>query len=176
MLRHAKSDWDADYGGDDLLRPLTERGRRAATTVGRFLSAMGEVPDRAITSPAQRAQQTLGLVREAAGSEFPLETSDRLYGGPDGVLGVIHGVGRETGLLLIVGHEPTWSAVASRLANGAEFRLPTASLLCLDFEADDWATAGGDARIRWFVTPRLLERASLAGPGPRRPKPAGPRP
>lgn len=176
MLRHAKSDWDADYGGEDLLRPLTERGRRAATTVGHFLSAMGEVPDRAITSPARRAQETLGLVREAAGSDYPVETSDRLYGGPEEVLGAIHGAGRETGLLLIVGHEPAWSAVASRLANGAEFRFPTASLLWLDFEADDWAAVQGDGRIRWFVTPRLLEKASLAEAGARRSKPGRPRP
>jgi phosphohistidine phosphatase len=176
MLRHAKSDWNADYGGEDLLRPLTERGRRAARTVGRFLSAMGEVPDRAITSPAQRAQQTVGLVREAAGSDFPVATSDGLYGGPDEVLGAVHGVGRETGLLLIVGHEPAWSAVASRLANGADFLLPTASLLRLDLEAEDWAAVEGDGRIRWFVTPRLLERASLAGPGAGRSKPGRPRP
>ena len=44
MLRHAKSDWQADYGEDDLIRPLAPRGRRAARTVGRFLAAGGQAP------------------------------------------------------------------------------------------------------------------------------------
>ena len=153
----------AGSGDDDLLRPLAERGRRAATTVGRFLSAMAVVPDRAIASPARRAQQTLGLVRQAAGAEYPIETSGGLYGGADEVRGVINGGGRETELLLIVGHEPAWSAVASGLTNGARLRLPTASLLWLDFETDDWAAVQRHGQIRWFVTPRLLERASAAG-------------
>jgi phosphohistidine phosphatase len=156
MLRHAKSDWQADYGGEDRLRPLARRGRRAARTVGRFLAATGQVPDRTIASPALRAQQTLDLARLAGGWSCVAETSEALYGGPDDVL---HAVtqGDPAGMLLIVGHEPAWSAVASRLTNGARFRLPAASLLRLDFDTEGWTDLDGQGQIRWLVTPRLLE-------------------
>src|SRR5438874_4156978 len=48
LLRHAKSDWDADYGGDDRHRPLSKRGVGAARTMGRLLSSSGNVPTEAI--------------------------------------------------------------------------------------------------------------------------------
>lgn len=159
MLRHAKSDRQVDYGGDDRLRPLAGRGRRAAKTMGRFLSATGQVPDRAIASPALRAQQTLELARRSGEWSCAVETSDGLYGGPADVLGAVQRGGGEATTLLIVGHEPAWSAVASTLTNGARLSLPTASLLRLDFDSDDWTNLEGDGQIRWLVTPRLLEKA-----------------
>jgi len=159
MLRHGKSDWQADYGGEDRLRPLAPRGRRAAEAVGRFLTATGQVPDRAIASPAVRAQQTLDLAQVAGKWASPAETSEALYGGPDDVLGAVERRGQDATLLLIVGHEPAWSAVASRLTNGARFGLPTASLLRVDFDTDEWTDLEGHGRIGWLVTPRLLEAA-----------------
>jgi len=159
MLRHGKSDWQADYGGEDRLRPLAPRGRRAAETVGRFLTATGQVPDHTVASPALRAQQTLDLARLAGEWSAEVETWDALYGGPDEVLDALGRRGEEATTLLIVGHEPTWSTVASRLTNAARFGLPTASLLRLDFDTEDWAELEGNGRISWLVTPRLLEAA-----------------
>ena len=52
VLRHGKSDWDADYGVD-ADRPLAERGRRAARTIGRHLAEVGPEPTLALTSPAR---------------------------------------------------------------------------------------------------------------------------
>jgi len=49
LLRHGKSDWDVDYGGDHE-RPLNERGRSAAALVGRYLSSLEQVPDLVVTS------------------------------------------------------------------------------------------------------------------------------
>lgn len=158
MLRHAKSDWQTDYGADDRLRPLAGRGRRAATTIGRFLGAAGQVPDRAIASPAVRAQQTLQLAREAGKWTSEIETARGLYGGTEDVLDVIRDRGEDAKVLLIVGHEPTWSAAASILADGAHFRLPTASVLRLDFDTDDWTSVRGEARIQWLITPRLIAK------------------
>ena len=44
LMRHAKSDWDADYGPDHD-RPLNERGLRSARLMGRVLAEEGLVPD-----------------------------------------------------------------------------------------------------------------------------------
>lgn len=159
MLRHAKSDWEAEYGGEDRLRPLAPRGRRSAEVVGRFLAATGQLPDRAAASPALRAQQTLDLARSAGDWPGDAETWDGLYGSADEVLGVLERGGGEAARLLVVGHEPAWSAVASRLAGGGRFRLPTAALLRLDFDTDDWAGLEGEGEIRWLVTPRLMAPA-----------------
>lgn len=157
MLRHAKSDWRLDSGVDDLGRPLAGRGRRAARAVGQALRAAEEVPDRALVSPARRAQETLVLAVRAGGWECDVEICEELYGSPDDVLDAIRRRGRDARRLMVVGHQPTWSATASELANGATLRLPTASVLRLDFDVDDWQALQGEGHVAWLVTPRLLE-------------------
>lgn len=156
MFRHAKSDWNVDCGGDDRRRPLAPRGRRAARTMGRFLAATGQVPERVLASPAVRAQETLELAIRAGKWDCEVSTHEELYDGVDGVLGAVHRHGGDASVLMIVGHEPTWSATAARLTGGAEFRLPTASVLRLDLDGDDWAAVRG-GRVQWLVTPRLVE-------------------
>ena len=158
MLRHAKSDWNCDYGGEDRQRPLARRGRRAARTMGRFLAIAGQVPERVLVSPTVRAQQTLGLGIDAGKWDCEVSTLEELYGGVDDVLGAVHRYGGDAKVLMIVGHQPAWSATASRLTNGAKFRLPTASVLRLDFDVGGWAAVGGEGRFEWLVTPRLLEK------------------
>lgn len=162
MFRHAKSDWGVD-DGEDRRRPLARRGERAARTIGRFLAAAEQVPERALVSPALRAQQTLELAIRAGRWDCEVSTCEELYGGVDDVLHAIQRRGTDANLLMIVGHEPTWSATASRLANGAQFRLPTASVLRLDFDVDDWAALRGQGQIQWLVTPRLLQKMLQPG-------------
>ena len=53
LMRHAKSDWDADYGLDHD-RPLNDRGLRSARLMGRVLADEGLVPELVISSTAVR--------------------------------------------------------------------------------------------------------------------------
>jgi len=158
LLRHGKSDWSAPFGHDHE-RPLAARGRRAARRVGRFLTAAGWPPDRILTSPAVRARTTVELAAEAGGWSCPRRSAQALYDG--GVAGVLDEVGAEASeaeRLLLAGHQPTWSELVSRLAGGAEVRLPTAAVACLRFETESWAAVGDrSGELVWLVTPKLLE-------------------
>ena len=62
LMRHAKSSWD-NPGLRDFDRPLNERGLKAAPLMGRYLRAQGIAPDLIVSSPAQRAQQTVNWSR-----------------------------------------------------------------------------------------------------------------
>jgi phosphohistidine phosphatase len=158
LLRHGKSDWDADDAGDDRARPLARRGRKAAQRMGRFMARAGQVPDAAITSPAVRAAETLRLAMAAGGWSCPLRAAAALYaGGVSGLLGEVQQEPTATGVLLAVGHEPTWSAALSALVGGGEVRFPTAALARIDFDVDRWdAVAPGMGVLAWLVVPRLL--------------------
>ncbi len=156
MFRHAKSDWSADYG-DDLSRPLSQRGLRAAKTMGRFLARTAQLPDSAATSPAVRAERTLQLAMEAGGWSCPVRVRQALYGGVEELLEEVRAEPANTAVLLVVGHEPTWSEAASRLIGGGLLRVPTAAMLRIDFEVDRWANLGaGTGQLAWLVTPKLL--------------------
>jgi phosphohistidine phosphatase len=157
LLRHGKSDWDAD-DGDDRARPLARRGRKAAQRMGRFMARAGQVPDAAITSPALRAEDTLRLAMEGGGWTCPVRTAASLYGG--GVTGLLAEVRKEratTDVLLAVGHEPTWSEAVVALIGGGEIRFPTGALARIDFDVDRWDEVGpGTGVLSFCIAPRLL--------------------
>lgn len=158
LLRHAKSDWDAG-AGEDFDRPLAKRGRRAAALVGRFLRDVGCVPEEVLTSAAVRARTTVELAAEAGGWGCPLrETRDLYEADPEDVVEEIRGLASGARTLLVAGHEPTWSGLLSLLVGGGSFRLPTAALACIEFDADTWSgLEAGKGRLLWLVNPKLLE-------------------
>lgn len=160
LMRHAKSDWAADYE-DDHDRPLNARGRRAAPAMGRFLGRAGIVPELVVTSSAVRASETVRLAAEAGAWKAPVQVSSDLYGAsPEGVLAVIRRCRDDVQSVLLAGHEPTWSLTAAGLVGGANFRFPTAAIACIRFGVDRWSEVGfGRGELAWFVTPKLLKRS-----------------
>ena len=161
VLRHGKSDWDAD-DGVDAERSLAARGRRAATTIGRHLAEVGPRPTLALTSPAVRARDTLARVLAAAGFDCPTEVVASFYGhGTGAVLDELRAVRGSPEVVLAVGHEPTSSDLIATLT-GEEVRFPTAALARLDSDTR-WEQLGpGDAVLSWLVLPRDLEAAGRA--------------
>jgi phosphohistidine phosphatase len=157
LFRHAKSDWNADYGGDDQMRPLSHRGRAASRTMGRFLANARQLPDTAMASPAVRAERTLALAMRAGGWDCPVRVKSELYEDASAFLRVVRIEPISTRTLLMVGHEPTLSEVTRLLTGGVEVQIPTAAMVRLDLEIEHWCDLSGvKARISWLVTPRLL--------------------
>ena len=156
LLRHGKSDWSG--GQEDVRRPLAPRGRRAARTVGEFLTRIGHVPDAAITSPAERAFQTVRLAMEGGDWTCPVREADALYGGT--TRDVIAELRRETAsvrLLLAVGHEPTWSESVGELIGGGDVTMSTAAMACIDLGDTAWSDiAPACGTLLWLLPPRLL--------------------
>jgi phosphohistidine phosphatase len=157
LLRHAKTERVADVGGDRE-RALTKRGRRDAALLGRFLAAADLAPDAVLTSPATRARETAELVIEAGGWRCPLREVASLYeSSTANALAMVRAHGGDATTLLVVGHEPTWSELASALAGGGNLRLPTAGLAQIAFALDDWrAIEPGAGVLRLLVSPGAL--------------------
>lgn len=157
LFRHGKSDWSGE-GAEDRERPLAKRGQKAARAMGRFLEKALQVPAAAITSPAARARETLQIAQEAGGWTCPVRVSDALYeASPAAVLEVVRGEPDTTETLLLVGHEPAWSDLASRLIGGGSLDVPTGAILKIAFEAESWkAVDFGGGQLSWLVVPRLF--------------------
>ena len=109
FFRHGKSDWDADWGTDHE-RPLARRGRKAAKMMGRLLAETGPVPDSIVSSSATRARRTMKRAQKAGGWNAAVRITDDLYGAsPSDLLETIRREPDTTEVLMLVGHEPTWS-------------------------------------------------------------------
>jgi phosphohistidine phosphatase len=163
LLRHAKA---APHGADDDRdRPLLPVGRDAAALVGRFLGAAGCEPDLVLTSPATRARATADLACEAAGWSCAPREIDALYDVTTrGALDVLRREGGGAATLLLVGHEPAWSDLASRLVGGGAIRLPTGGVVLVELEVESWSeTRFGSGALRWMVTPKLLAALDRRG-------------
>ena len=122
LVRHA----DAAPGDPDELRALTPEGHEQARRLGERLRAEGIEPDAVLTSPLLRARETaaeLGL-----GEPQPL---DELRPGAtaDDVRSAIAGRGRT---VVVVGHQPDCSRIATALRGGAEPAFPPAGAEIID--------------------------------------------
>jgi phosphohistidine phosphatase len=140
LMRHAKSDWTADYESDHQ-RPLNERGVRSARLMGRLLEGLDSIPDLVLTSTATRARDTARLAAEAGGWECPILEEPGLYGGsPDSVLEIVSGVAGADRLML-VGHEPVWSSLV-REVSGRRVEMKTATVVVVAIAIESWDDLG----------------------------------
>jgi phosphohistidine phosphatase len=163
LLRHAKS--ARPPGVADIERPLAPRGRDAAGRMGAYLRGEALFPDIALVSSSRRTRETWDLVAPALdGVEARFEP--RIYEAPEArLLAVVREVEPDVRTLLMIGHNPGFEDLATRLVGqgdrSASERLsekfPTAALAVIDFDADSWAgVAAGAGRLERFVTPKTL--------------------
>jgi phosphohistidine phosphatase len=164
LLRHAKSSWD-DPSLADFDRPLAPRGRDAAPRIGARMQAQGLLPDAVLTSGARRAQETWELVRPYL-DEPQSRVEDNLYGAtPEIMFAWLRLLQDEIGSVLLIGHNPGFEELATRLAGGGRKKAlkrlrkkyPTATLAVLRFDVDQWSEiAWGGAFLDRFIRPKDL--------------------
>ena len=161
LLRHAKSDYPPGVADHD--RPLAPRGVREAALAGDWLRAHAPAVDAVLCSTATRTRETLERTRIDA----PVEFVDRLYEATPGAM--IDEINRvpsrfdgDVATLLVIGHEPTMSALALGLAtdqgsnDAAAERIltkyPTSAIAVLR-TADGWdqLTLNGAALVTFHV-------------------------
>jgi len=158
LLRHAQAESSARAPSDHD-RTLTDTGRADARRLGERLRSINQPPDLILTSSAVRARETAASLTEAGSgvAPVPLRTTHALYQAqPADVLNAVQALDAEADRVLLVGHQPTWSTVVSRLIGTATVSLPPGTAVRIDVGAD-WAdVAFGMGTLRWMVPPALL--------------------
>ena len=157
LFRHAKSDWEADYGSDHE-RPVAKRGIKAAKQMGRLLADSGKLPDSIICSTALRARQTLELATRAGNWDSNIQYSDDLYeASARTMIMLMQQISQPVNTVMLVGHEPTWSHLVGLLIGGGNIRFPTAAMARIDFYFNDWRSLGpATGQLRWLLQPRFF--------------------
>jgi phosphohistidine phosphatase len=152
FLRHADAGDPTTFRGDDAQRPLSDKGRRQASSMGRFLNRRGFHPDVIVSSPKMRSRQTAELV--AAALDTPVALDERL-GGPldlDG-LGALVAAAAGKRKLLLVGHDPEFSELAGELIGAAGLQLKKGALARIDTPLPLGPNGGV---LRWLIPPDLV--------------------
>ena len=138
----------------DSDRPLTKEGEEKVEQIAQAMLAMDLKFDLILSSPYVRAAKTAKIVA----SELDQEVTFTEFLEPDG-----NGLALTTLIndekpqrVLLVGHEPNFSELTSRLLTGKErmaINFKKAGLCKLTAEP----VASGRATLEWFLTPKLME-------------------
>lgn len=157
LLRHGKAAQEGT--GADRDRPLVQQGKRSAEVVGHLLRDDDLVPDRIITSSAERARDTARGVAAAAEFRGAVDELDQLYlAEPQAYITAVRELGGTADRLLVVGHNPGLEALALILT-GAPLSLPTAGLVVCALPIANFGDLTLQIRgnLTRFVRPKDLE-------------------
>ncbi|MDX6694131.1 MAG: phosphohistidine phosphatase [Blastocatellia bacterium] len=158
LLRHAKSSW-GNASLPDFERPLNERGQQAAPLIGKAMRRRQLNPQLILCSPAQRARETIALVREAAALTAELRFDRRIYEASlQTLLAIVAQLDESADAALLVGHNPGFEELLAALTGAAE-RMPTAALAHITLNIERWT----DAREQSGALVQLLKPKELAG-------------
>jgi phosphohistidine phosphatase len=157
IMRHAKSSWD-DATRSDHDRQLNARGRRSAPRVAETLVERGWQPNFALSSDATRTRETWGHMAEVFTPTPEIRFERSLYlAGLDALQSAAHTVADSVGTLLVLGHNPGWEDMASRLAQSF-VSLKTADCVLVQKEARSWDDALADDS-GWTLVELIRARA-----------------
>ncbi len=165
IMRHAKSDWHAGIAMD-FERPLNRRGRQDIPRMAQWLKNNRYIPQRLISSPAKRAQQTSRMLAEKMDlSEAAIIEVANIYEASlDDLCAVIDQYSGDVSSLLLVGHNPGLEELAYHLCSDKLPRsddgkcLTTAAALILDYGSAPISSAASSARLERLIRPKELDQ------------------
>jgi phosphohistidine phosphatase len=153
LLRHGKAESRSAWQGSDDDRPLTEEGEEELRREVTVLRDLDLALDVIVTSPLARARRTAELVAKGLGLEERLVEDERLAHGFDvGRLEQVLAAHGPAGAMMVVGHEPDFSATVAELIGGGDIVMKKGGLARVDVTAP---VAGGGELV-WLLTPPLL--------------------
>ena len=146
LVRHAKSSWK-DSSLADRDRPLNKRGNRDAPEMARRIAAAGIRPSLIVSSPAVRAWTTAKAVAKEIGYpiEFLQRENDLYLASLRNILDVLAAQDEKFNSLMVVGHNPGLTTFANYLAPGITHNVPTAGVVSVSIDQDDWNLHGQPA-------------------------------
>jgi phosphohistidine phosphatase len=139
VVRHAKSSWDYD-GTADIDRTLKSKGIRSAYEIARKLKLSNLIPERIISSPANRALHTAVIFARVF--EYPLtglKVNAILYeSSAVKILDMIRSLEDDCRSVMIFGHNPDLTDLVNAFVK-TPVELPTAGAVSLKFNVSGWA-------------------------------------
>jgi len=149
FFRHGDAE-PASAAPTDEARRLTPRGRRETLAVAQALHRAGLRPQAIITSPLARASQTGDILQEVF--DLPSSVDERLRSGC--TLGAAQGLVSDHPYeqIILVGHEPDFSAIVGQLTGDARVQLSKSGLARVDADRIE----PDQGTLVWLLAPELF--------------------
>ncbi|BCN94173.1 phosphoglycerate mutase [Thiomicrorhabdus immobilis] len=158
LLRHAKSDWKED-GLADIDRPLSDKGKKNAAKLGKWLNKHNLMPDLILVSPALRAQQTLRRIcNECSATAITVEA---LYLADVAQLKQVLAEAPFAERIMLIGHNPGLESLFNLLVAKPDTShvqlFPTCGMAHLIMPSDWKSIEPMDGKLQQFITPKDIK-------------------
>ena len=156
LLRHAKA-LPIARGLNDFERGLTEQGSDDCKLLGEYLQSRQITIDLVISSPANRAKETAGLVVWSAGLSVEVIYDRRIYeADPQMLLDIISEIEPHRNSVLLVGHNPSMEDFLRGLT-GRDEKMSTATLAQIQSDVESWTDLSpGNCVLKSMISARDL--------------------
>jgi phosphohistidine phosphatase len=150
FLRHGLADWPEWTRPDDE-RPLTEDGLSKMKAEAKAIKQLKLSLDVILSSPLVRARQTADLVAERLG--LPVAESKLLAPGfnKDRLAKLLASY-KDAKAIMLVGHEPDFSATIASLIGGGRVAMKKGGLARVDIDSADSL----EGELVWLLAPKVL--------------------
>jgi phosphohistidine phosphatase len=160
LVRHATA-VETGPRGSDFHRRLKKRGRREAAIMADATAARVGTPDLMISSPADRAIETARAFADRCGyPQARIEQREELYGGllPEEFLRIVNDVDDVYSVVMLFGHDPSFSEFASFLVPGFSDSIPKAGVVVIDATGKTWRSLRrGRGTLSAFERPPAID-------------------
>lgn len=159
VLRHGVAE-DSAVDGDDGARKLTAKGRDKLRDTAEGLREFGLRFDAILTSPLARATETAEMIAAAYANTPPPQVLPALATGvpPAEAAAALRAFTKQKHVM-IVGHEPQLSALASLILTGSteDLKLELKKGACIAMHVSPRLEKGG-SELLWMLTSRQLRK------------------
>ncbi len=160
FIRHAKSSWK-DPEWRDYERPLNKRGLRDAPFMAKLLVGKSGEPDAILSSPAVRALTTARFFADAAAiANSDIQVDERIYHAyPGDIFSLLQQQTDDRNCLWIVGHNPTFTAMANSFSNDYIPNVPTCGIVEVQSPIEKWEdfAPGRGKRMNFFFPKQYFD-------------------
>lgn len=138
LIRHGKSSWDNNL--KDIYRPLKKRAFKDIELVSKEIETVVTEDFKFVSSPAVRAHETAKFYFEKLGLDIEkLELFSELYTFDSVELReFISALSDDVDKLVIFGHNPALTTLASQLGSIYFGNIPTSGVVKIEFENSTW--------------------------------------
>jgi phosphohistidine phosphatase len=149
LLRHGEAEFS---GGADFLRQLTQKGKENLLKMGLTISDKEIVIDQMYCSSASRAKETAETIKNFIQVKEGIFMKEIYDANLEFLLNLIESTPKNMETCLIIGHNPTISALLSYLVNENYINMQPGMLAHVEFEFNDWLMVGlGSGTLREII-------------------------
>jgi len=141
LLRHGEA--ELGFGPlQDFERSLSEKGKNQLNRLARELFKLGVEFDQMVSSSAKRTLETAGIFSSILTCKKSDELPELYEADPKIILEVINRTAADIHSLILIGHNPGISAVATFLSGEPYLIMKPGMLVKLVIYQEDWAAVG----------------------------------